>query len=537
MEHNSILKPDGIYLAYLRKSREDRDAELNGAEDTLSRHEYIINELAGRYGAKIVKWYKEVVSGETINDRPEMLALLHDVETIRPDGVFVVEPERLSRGNPQDQGRVMDTFKYSGTLIITPMKIYDLSKENDEEWMDFGLLRSRMEYRTIKRRLHNGRMVSAMQGKFIGNTPPYGWQREKLKGEKGFTLVPDPETCWVLKLIYELMYSGNADTDYQPVGSTTVAHILDDMHIASPKGSRWDAGCVCRIVKNPVNIGMVRVGHRKEVCTIVNGERMKSRPINNDAITVPARWKGQIDPEVFHTVCSRLQRHANMDTFKNISNPLAGIIRCSICGKSMTRRPHSKSQPHDMILCTTYQCPTVGSYYSLIEERLLNVLDNYLAEYRLHIDDDSGIDWASSLAIKQDALKDFQAKEDALNKQYTKVCTLFEQDIYDLDTYLARSQELKSEISALRESIQAIDQEIRTIRQNAVNKKEFVPYFESVLQSYKDSSDPKYKNQLLKEIVSSVDYTKTVRGGRNGKNNDAFELDVHINLMKQPEPS
>ena len=70
-----------------------------------------------------------------------------------------------------------------------------------------------------------------------------------------------------------------------------------------------------------------------------------------------------------------------------------------------------------------------------------------------------------------------------------------------------------------------------------MNKKEFVPYFESVLQSYKDSSDPKYKNQLLKEIVSSVDYTKTVIGGRNGKNNDAFELDVHINLMKQPEPS
>lgn len=532
-----MLKPDGIYFAYLRKSREDREAEKNGAEDTLSRHEYIITELAQRYSVKIIKWYREVVSGETIIDRPEMLALLHDVETIHPDGVFVVEPERLSRGNPQDQGRVMDTFKYSGSLIITPMKIYDLTKENDEEWMDFGLLRSRMEYRTIKRRLHNGRMVSSMQGKFIGSDPPYGWQREKLKGEKGYTLIPNPETAPVLKLMYELAYSGNADTDYTPVGITTIARILDDRGIAPPRGTAWSPSSISLILKNPAHIGMVRIGHRKEVRHIINGELMKSRPINSDSLLIPARWKGQIDPEVFEAVCSRFKKRATIDTFKNITNPLASIIRCSVCGRPMTRRPHSKRQPRDMMICTTRNCPTVGAYCSLVEKRLIQALEGYLADYQLHIDDDNGIDWNTAIAEKENTLAEYQSKEETLNKQYTKVCTLFEQDIYDLDTYLSRSQELKAELSSVRCSLLSLRKELEQLRESSINRKEFVPYFESVLQSYKDSTDPKYKNQLLKEIVSSVDYTKTTKGGRNGKYNDAFELDIHINLMPHPKNS
>lgn len=529
-----MLKPDGIYFAYLRKSREDRDAERNGAEDTLARHEYIIKDMVSRHNIRVAKWYREVVSGETIADRPQMISLLSDVENIHPDGVLVVEVERLSRGNPQDQGRVMDTFKYSGTLIITPMKIYDLTKENDEEWIDFGLLRSRMEYRTIKRRLQNGRTTSAMQGKYIGNAPPYGWKREKLTGEKGYTLVSDSDTDWILKLIYQLLYTGNADTDFMPVGITTVAHILDRMGIAPPKGPRWDPGTIARIAKNPANIGMVRIGYRKEVTTIVNGERKKSRPINKDAILVPARWKGQIDPDVYNAVCAKLQKHATIDTFRNISNPLAGLIRCSVCGRSMTRRPRGKNQSRDMIICTTHQCPTVGAYYDLIEERLVSILEQYLSAYQLNVGHESGIDWNISIQQKSSKLHDLTAKHNKLNAQLEKVCSLFEQDIYDLDTYLSRSHTIKDELTGIQQSITTIESDIATMELRIAAESDFVPHFESVLESYKNSDDPKYKNTLLKEIITSVDYTKTVRGGRKGIHNESFELDVHINLMEHP---
>lgn len=530
-----MLKRDGIYFAYLRKSREDRDAERNGAEDTLARHEYIIKDMASRLGIQIARWYKEIVSGETIADRPQMLSLLSDVERIRPDGVLVVEVERLSRGNPQDQGRVMDTFKYSNTRIVTPMKIYDLTKENDEEWIDFGLLRSRMEYRTIKRRLQNGRTTSAMQGKFTGSVAPYGWVRVKLKGEKGYTLAPDPETSWVLQLMYDMLYSGTADTNFIPVGITTVGRILDRKGVPAPKASRWDCSVISRIVQNPANIGMNRIGWRKETYNMINGERKCSRPINKDALLVPARWKGQIDKDIFDAVCLKLKQHATTNTFKNITNPLAGIVKCGVCGKTMARRPEAKDPTKTLLICRTYQCPTVAAYFDLIEERLITSLENYLNVYQLHVNNYQGINWTSAMEVKKTNLKELEANYERLEQQYSKICDLFERGTYDMDTYLARSKIIKNELASIHESITSTAADITALEKQVDAAKNFIPYFESVLDSYKKSDDPKYKNMLLKEIITKVVYTKTTRGKRTGEGKEDFDLDIHINLMASPK--
>ena len=41
--------PDGLYCIYLRKSREDAEAERHGEGDTLLRHETMLMNLAKRY--------------------------------------------------------------------------------------------------------------------------------------------------------------------------------------------------------------------------------------------------------------------------------------------------------------------------------------------------------------------------------------------------------------------------------------------------------------------------------------------------------
>lgn len=526
-----FLDPAGIYFAYLRKSREDRVAEeYGGDEDTLARHEYIINGLANRYHIAIAKWYKEVVSGETITDRPEMQQMLRDIEIVKPHGVLVVEVERLSRGNPQDQGRVTDTFKYANTLIITPMKIYDLTKENDEEWLDFGLMRSRMEYRTIKRRLQNGRTTSAMQGKYIGNVPPYGWIRQKLEHEKGYTLAPCPDTSWVLKLIYTLMDSGTKETNFLPVGASITARTLDQLGIKPPRGEHWDIGSITRIAKNPANIGMVRIGYRKQVKTMVNGELKSSRPINQDCILVPARWKGQIDQEVYERVCLKIKSHAKSTTFNSVKSPLAGVIYCSVCGKVMRRRPAGGKNRADTLQCRTYHCPTVGSYYELIESRLVDSLDNWLKDYKIKIDTDAPEDWEGALDTQKHLLMEIEQSIGILNHQNDKVHACFEQDIYDLETFVKRSQSIKAEIEQKEKLAEEIKKEIVTIREKLQNKTEFVPYFEGILDSYRASTDPVYKNTLIKKIVDRVEYTKMEKSSRNGESNDKFELNIHVKI-------
>ena len=48
-----------------------------------------------------------------------------------------MEIDRLGRGDMEDQGLILKTFKNANTLIVTPRKIYDLNDEFDEEYTEF----------------------------------------------------------------------------------------------------------------------------------------------------------------------------------------------------------------------------------------------------------------------------------------------------------------------------------------------------------------------------------------------------------------
>jgi DNA invertase Pin-like site-specific DNA recombinase len=165
---------------YLRKSRSDAEAEQRGEGETLARHEKILLEIAKKQKLNIEKIYKEIVSGETIASRPVMQHVLNEVEQGLWDSVLVMEVERLARGDTVDQGIMSQTFKYSGTKIITPLKTYDPNNEYDVEYFEFGLFMSRREYKTINRRLQKGRELSVKEGKFVGNIAPYGYIRDKI---------------------------------------------------------------------------------------------------------------------------------------------------------------------------------------------------------------------------------------------------------------------------------------------------------------------------------------------------------------------
>ena len=181
------------YAAYLRKSRADLEAEAHGEGETLIRHEHILMELAQKMNLSVTAIYREVVSGDTIDARPEIQKLLAEVEQGIYAGVLVVDIDRLARGDTVDQGIIARTFKLSNTKIITPKKIYDPNSEYDEEYFEFELFMARREYKIIARRIQRGRIASVKDGKFIGSTPPYGYDKVKIKNGKGYTLEPNDE--------------------------------------------------------------------------------------------------------------------------------------------------------------------------------------------------------------------------------------------------------------------------------------------------------------------------------------------------------
>jgi len=165
------------YAIYLRKSRADMEAESRGEGETLARHRASLLELAKKQQLSVTEVYEELVSGDTIQSRPEIQKLLQKVEKGTFAGVICMEIERLARGDSIDQGIIARTFKYSATKIITPAKVYDPSNEYDEEYFEFSLFMSRREYKTINRRMQAGRLASVKEGNYIGSNAPYGYKK------------------------------------------------------------------------------------------------------------------------------------------------------------------------------------------------------------------------------------------------------------------------------------------------------------------------------------------------------------------------
>ena len=105
------------YCMYLRKSRKDLQAETLHPGNTLLRHEKTLSDLSVSLSLPIDKIYREIVSGDSISSRPVMQTLLREVENNVWEGVFVMEIERLARGDSIDQGIVSRAFRYSHTRI------------------------------------------------------------------------------------------------------------------------------------------------------------------------------------------------------------------------------------------------------------------------------------------------------------------------------------------------------------------------------------------------------------------------------------
>lgn len=131
-------------LIYLRKSRAD-DPSLS-VEEVLSKHEQMLNEWAARslpepHAVPEENRYREVVSGETIDSRPKMQELLRRIESPSIRAVLVVEPQRLSRGDLEDIGRIVKILRYTNTLVITLQYSYDMHDAHDRDSFERELKR------------------------------------------------------------------------------------------------------------------------------------------------------------------------------------------------------------------------------------------------------------------------------------------------------------------------------------------------------------------------------------------------------------
>lgn len=505
------------YCMYLRKSRQDLEAEQRGAGETLATHMRILTDFSHSLGIYVAPdaIYKEIVSGDTIVERPIMQQLLREVQSGKWEGVFCTEASRLSRGDSIDQGIVAQAFKFSRTKILTPTKIYNPDDEMDEEFFEFSLFMSRREYKTINRRLQIGRETSVRSGNFVSGKRPYGYEVVKRKGAKGYTLEQIPEEAQVVRQVFDWFL-------YDHLSPNLISQRLNELGVPNYSGTVWRRASIYAMLRSHIYAGYVQWNKRQSRTTVIDGQRTTIRPLSDrhvfeKGVHVPIITEDEYKLVSTRFIDNRITPKAQYA--HTLQNPLGGLLRCASCGYSMVR---VTSTTGTFYRCRTHGCTNHGTHTHIVIDAVLDTLRSWLTIYSAPSAAPSPAPTAptdNALSIARTALANAE-------KQLDVARDMLERGVYTVDVFLQRQETLKVKIESARAQISALENQ-KPARSQEDLIRAVLPNVRHLLDAWPSCENADQQNKLLRTVVSSIVLEKTSVCTRADNPRDHLTLTIY----------
>ena len=498
MRVDPVLSTSQVII-YLRKSRSD-DPDMS-MEDVLAGHERQLQEYAEKnLGGRIPESqiFREVVSGETISDRPVVQRVLRLIESSDILAVLVIEPQRLSRGDLEDCGRIINLLRYSRTYVITPMVSYDLLDEYDRKFFEMELTRGNDYLEYTKRILLRGRVAAVKQGNCIARIAPYGYRKVTIGDGKNrkHTLEIVPEEAAAVKILFQ-MYADGA-------GFAAIAHHLDSMGIHPRKSDHWNPATLKDMLGNPVYIGKIRWNWKQTKKIISDGEICKTRPTNSECLIVDGLHPAIIDHDLWERAHASRVSRPRIKRNTQLMNPFAGLLYCA-CGTAMSmkkytnRRCNTGHVIYSMVCNDQTHCHTKSVSYFALVDRVVAVLRSAIKDFEVKLSNDS----SSATAALNTQIRALELNLAQLHIKDERQKDAYENGIYTITDFASRNAKLQEQIQKMGAALD----HLRATPIMTVNDVEKMVMFQKCVDSLLDDSiPPAEKNRLLKECIERIDY-------------------------------
>ena len=470
---------------YLRKSRAE---ENEPASETLSRHRDILTAFAKQQGITVADVYEEVVSGDSLYGRPQMLRLLENLR--KYESVLCMDIDRLGRGAMHEQGLIFDAFRKTGTLMITPGKTYDMSDDMDDSLISFKALFAREEYKMIRGRLRRGTIKAVEEGCYLSNAP-FGYKQVRVN--KKPTLAIEPDEAEGVRLIFSLYREGK--------GCQIIADTLHALGYRPRRGVKFSRTTIGKILRSPVYIGKVVWNqHQCERPTHPDEKHRKRIKPYEEWLVTDGLHPAIIEPRIFEEANKRYRGryHPPYNKGGTVMNPLAGVLFCKNCGRSMIRQPlQGKPYNQPILHCTTAGC-MMSSSLEVTERMFYDGLAHMLSSLKATAPEEPlGEEGPDVAALAEAELSRMAGQLDKLHE-------LLEQGVYDVDTFMRRRDELNGRIRQTQDAMKN-----RPAKPDAA---ETVERLVSVLEDYW-SLDSGRRNLLIKTVIRRATYHKPKGSG------------------------
>ena len=489
------LKPEEI-LVYLRRSRSD-DPSMT-IEEVLLMHESRLRDWMSRnLDAPVPEdnWYREIVSGETIADRPEFRKILKRMESPQIKAILCIECSRLSRGDMEDCGRLMKLLRYTDTLIIVEQqnKAFDLKDEFDREAFEREIKHSNYYLEYSKKLMKRGLDYAVSNGAYVASVPPYGYQKIRVPfGKKklpALEIVEDEAN--IVRMIFDWYTSEN-------VGHRVIAERLNEMGVKPRRVQYWNPQSVKKILENEHYLGKIRYYAHKMDYEVNNLTVTKKKVAVKDYQLFDGLHDAIIDETTFNRVKEKRSSMPKTHRSKSIRNPLASVLYCD-CGYAMT---YAVKRGVPRFECPEQRrCGNASIDANLLINLIIDSLKQNIEDFTVELNssnEDVIKKQEEKVAYLEKRLKDIEYKELSLWEKYTEESmpkSVFEN--------------LKAKYESERETTESALEKAISEMPEKVDYKEAIVSLHRAIDGIQDSDiSAEAKNNLIKACVERVSYKR-----------------------------
>ena len=344
-------KPYGA-VVYLRMSSDQQNARSPDQQ---------LDEIQRRIKAmnlpwRIIKEYRDAgISGRLVRKRLGFQDMLQDIKTgaVKADIILVDTIERFGRVDELPAIR-KELYQKSGILVLTADS--NFADPNTPQGKALGMFEAMRATEDGRIKAHNvlrGKRDAALQKHWPGGPPPFGYKLQSVMTEVNGCaavdhriLVRDPATDWIIALLFtKAVESG--------WGTVRLAEFLSNHPDIPRKLTPFHAATVGHWLSNPIYYGELLFC--KTSTDIIDDARVVEQNAEEDRLSVPGFCEPIVTREQWDTVNSlrslrreqirRQRRKAHEGNGKLIAPPapgmvlkylLTGLVRCGLCGRSMT---------------------------------------------------------------------------------------------------------------------------------------------------------------------------------------------------------
>lgn len=254
----------------------------------------------------VYKIYTDSAYSGSNMDRPGLQDMIKDCQNGKLDMVLVYKLDRLSRSQKDTLFLIEDVFEKNGVGFTSMTENFDTSTPHGKFIIGILSVFAQLEREKIKERTMIGKDSRAKEGKWHGGKwVPIGYDYEN--GD----LVPNEYEAMQVREIADLFLKGT--------------HVRTIERMMTEKGYRhkhgeWDAKTIKRVLKNPVNIGMI-----------------KNRDKWHKGIHEPI-----IEQKTFDEIQKLMQdRQEKYGAARPHQSLLGGILYCKNCGARYARQSYN----------------------------------------------------------------------------------------------------------------------------------------------------------------------------------------------------